>query len=150
MLWGCSQDWVLLGSAWPLHLDLHECGSGHLSDTAQSLWGLILALPVPLLMHFMACFVLLAECTWLFIRKLDCLIQCFIVLSLFTRAFGALQNTSSCFCGMGKWEQNLDFRGKMSGQAEGRRLWDPLCFRETWGLGEVWPPPPSHCSASIS
>lgn len=67
----------------------------------------------------------------------DCLIQCFIVLSSFTHAFGALQNTSSCFCGMGKWEQNLAFGGKV--RVEGRCLWDLLCCRETRDLGEMWP-----------
>lgn len=98
--------------------------------------------------HILACFVLLAGCTWLFFGRLDCLIQCFIVLSFFTHAFGALQNSSSCFCGMGKLEQNLAFRGKV--RVEGRCLWDPLCSRETWDLGEMCPPLPSHCSASTS
>lgn len=100
--------------------------------------------------HILACFVLLAGCTWLFIGRLDCLIQCFIVLSFFTHAFGALQNNSSCFCGMGKQEQNLAFRGKVRVEVKGRCLWDLLCSRETWDLGEMCPPFPSHCSASIS
>ena len=125
----------MFGSAWPLHLDLHECGSGHLSDTAQSLWGLILALPVPLLMHFMACFVLLAECTWLFIRKLDCLIQCFIVLSLFTRAFGALQNTSSCFCGMGKMGAKFGFQWENVRAGRGEVPVGPAVLQGNLGFG---------------
>ena len=63
---------------------------------------------------------LLAECTWPFIRKSDCLIQCFTVLSLFTHAFCDQQNTLSWFFWDGKMGAKFGFRG----QAGGRCLWD--------------------------
>lgn len=86
-------------------------------------------------------------CTWCFIGKLDCLIQCFIVLSLFTHAFGALQNTLGYFLWDRKMGAKLGFQGKNIRTGRGKVPVGPAVLQGNLGFGRIIVP--SCCSVSI-